>query len=203
MLAIIDYDAGNTYNLKKAFDYLKIPTVLTADPQQIKTSDGLILPGVGAFAPAMATLQQRGLADLVKQEALAGKPLLGICLGMQLLFDSSTEYGKHAGLGLIPGQVVAFPEKTGYKIPQMGWNQNQLRQKNSDFAFLANEYTYFVHSYYAKCEAEYIVTAVDYMVQVPALVQRRQIYGTQFHPEKSGAVGLQVLQTFAQKVVGK
>ncbi|KRM07025.1 imidazole glycerol phosphate synthase subunit HisH [Liquorilactobacillus ghanensis DSM 18630] len=203
MLAIIDYDAGNTYNLKKAFDYLKIPTVLTADPQQIKTSDGLILPGVGAFAPAMATLQQRGLADLVKQEALAGKPLLGICLGMQLLFDSSTEYGKHAGLGLIPGQVVAFPEKPGYKIPQMGWNQNQLRQKNSDFAFLANEYTYFVHSYYAKCEAEYVVTAVDYMVQVPALVQRQQIYGTQFHPEKSGAVGLQVLQTFAQKVVGK
>lgn len=203
MLAIIDYDAGNTYNLKKAFDYLKIPTVLTADPQQIKASDGLILPGVGAFAPAMATLQQRGLADLVKQEALAGKPLLGICLGMQLLFDSSTEYGKHAGLGLIPGQVVAFPEKPGYKIPQMGWNQNQLRQKNSDFAFLANEYTYFVHSYYAKCEVEYVVTTVDYMVQVPALVQRQQIYGTQFHPEKSGAVGLQVLQTFAQKVVGK
>ncbi|AUJ32577.1 MAG: imidazole glycerol phosphate synthase subunit HisH [Liquorilactobacillus nagelii] len=203
MLVIIDYDAGNTYNVKKAFDYLKIPTTLTADPQQIKNCDGMILPGVGAFGPAMATLQERGLANLIKHEALAGKPLLGICLGMQMLFENSTEYGNHAGLGLIPGKVVAFPTETNYRVPQMGWNQNQLLQSKKDFDFLANEYTYFVHSYYVKCDLKYIVTAADYGVQVPALVRRQQIYGTQFHPEKSGAVGLRVLQTFAQKAVAK
>lgn len=201
MLAIIDYDAGNTYNLIKAFDYLQIKTILTADPQVIEQSQGIILPGVGAFAPAIATLQQHRLDVIIKQQVAAGKPLLGICLGMQLLFDSSTEYGFHQGLGLIRGKVVAFDPQQGLKIPQMGWNQNELLQPQSPFAFLQGKYTYFVHSYYAQCAAEYIITQVDYGVKVPALVNKDNVYGAQFHPEKSGQVGLQVLKTFAQKVV--
>lgn len=201
MLAIIDYDAGNTYNLIKAFDYLQIKTVLTADPQVIEQSQGIILPGVGAFAPAIATLQQRNLDVIIKQQAAAGKPLLGICLGMQLLFDSSTEYGFHQGLGLIPGEVVAFDPQKGLKIPQMGWNQNELLQPRNPFAFLQGKYTYFVHSYYAQCAAKYIITQVDYGVKVSALVNKDNVFGAQFHPEKSGQVGLQVLKTFAQKVV--
>jgi glutamine amidotransferase len=201
MLAIIDYDAGNTYNLIKAFDYLQIKTVLTADPQVIEQSQGLVLPGVGAFAPAIATLQQRKLDLIIKQQVAAGKPLLGICLGMQLLFDSSTEYGLHQGLGLIPGKVIAFDPQKGLKIPQMGWNQNELLQPQSPFAFLQSQYTYFVHSYYAQCAAKYIVTQVNYGVKVPALVNKDNVFGAQFHPEKSGQIGLQVLKTFAQKVV--
>mgnify|MGYP001160154196 CR=1 FL=1 len=201
MLAIMDYDAGNTYNLIKAFDYLQIKTVLTADPQVIEQSQGLVLPGVGAFAPAIATLQQRKLDLIIKQQVAAGKPLLGICLGMQLLFDSSTEYGLHQGLGLIPGKVIAFDPQKGLKIPQMGWNQNELLQPQSPFAFLQSQYTYFVHSYYAQCAAKYIVTQVNYGVKVPALVNKDNVFGAQFHPEKSGQIGLQVLKTFAQKVV--
>ncbi|KRM88587.1 imidazole glycerol phosphate synthase subunit HisH [Liquorilactobacillus vini] len=201
MLAIIDYDAGNTYNLKKAFDYLQLETVLTADKAVIEQCQGIVLPGVGAFAPAIANLQATGLDQIIKQQVKAGKPLLGICLGMQLLFDSSTEYGWHQGLGLIPGQVVAFENRPGFKVPQMGWNQNELLQSQNPFTFLADEYTYFVHSYYANCDPQYIITQVDYAIKVPAMVKCGKIYGTQFHPEKSGQVGLQVLATFAKKVV--
>ncbi len=180
---------------------MQLETVLTADKAVIEQCQGIVLPGVGAFAPAIANLQATGLDQIIKQQVKAGKPLLGICLGMQLLFDSSTEYGWHQGLGLIPGQVVAFENRPGFKVPQMGWNQNELLQSQNPFTFLADEYTYFVHSYYANCDPQYIITQVDYAIKVPAMVKCGKIYGTQFHPEKSGQVGLQVLATFAKKVV--
>ncbi|KRL03957.1 imidazole glycerol phosphate synthase subunit HisH [Liquorilactobacillus oeni] len=201
MLTIIDYDAGNTYNVKKAFDFLGVKTRLTADPAEILASRGLILPGVGAFAPAMQTLRTRGLDTVIKKAVMQKTPLLGICLGMQLLFESSSEYGEHKGLGLIPGKVIALPRKKGYKVPQMGWNENELIQKNSVFSFVAQQYTYFVHSFYADCDNKYIVSRVDYSVPVPAIVQNKNVYGLQFHPEKSGNVGIKILQTFVKEII--
>ncbi|MFT8837948.1 imidazole glycerol phosphate synthase subunit HisH [Liquorilactobacillus satsumensis] len=201
MLTIIDYDAGNTYNVQKAFDFLGVKTELTADPEKILASHGLILPGVGAFAPAMKTLQARGLDSVIKQAVAKGTPLLGICLGMQLLFESSSEYGQHAGLALIPGKVIALPAKKGFKIPQMGWNQHELRQSDSVFAYVAQEYTYFVHSFYAQCPNEYLVSQVEYSAPVPAIVRNKNVYGFQFHPEKSGQVGIKLLRTFVEEVV--
>ncbi|MFT8425901.1 MAG: imidazole glycerol phosphate synthase subunit HisH [Liquorilactobacillus sp.] len=202
MLSIIDYDAGNTFNVIKAFKHLGIEVQLTDEPEKIMKSSGLILPGVGAFGPAMATLEKKGLIGVIKKAVLDNKiPLLGICLGMQLLFEKSSEYGSHEGLGLIPGEVGLIPEKGDLKVPQMGWNENQLKKNETDFAFIADEYTYFVHSYYAVCDKQYLISTVDYGVEIPAMVQNKNIFGTQFHPEKSGAVGLKILKTFSEKVV--
>ncbi|WHQ49311.1 imidazole glycerol phosphate synthase subunit HisH [Lactiplantibacillus plantarum] len=153
MFAIVDYDTGNTRNLKKAFDYLQVSTILTADPQQLAAADAVILPGVGAFAAAMAALKERQLVGVLQALARSGKPVLGICLGMQLLFESSSEYGEHAGLGLLSGRVSALPTDLNVKVPQMGWNQNELRRPDSPFASIDAAYTYFVHSYYAVCPA--------------------------------------------------
>ncbi|EHN59769.1 imidazole glycerol phosphate synthase subunit HisH [Oenococcus kitaharae] len=202
MLTIIDYDAGNTYNLQKAFRYLGIQTELTDDPKKILASQALILPGVGAFKAAMAVLNKKGLTAVLQKAASQGMPILGICLGMQLLFDSSSEYGFSQGLHLIPGKVVQLPEKPSFKIPQMGWNQNYLTQANQDFQILDQAYTYFVHSYYVQCADEYVLSQVDYSVAVPALVEKDNVYGMQFHPEKSGQVGLSLLEIFNEKVAG-
>ncbi|WP_436705531.1 imidazole glycerol phosphate synthase subunit HisH [Lactiplantibacillus argentoratensis] len=200
MFAIVDYDTGNTRNLKKAFDYLQVPTVLTADPQQLKAADAIILPGVGAFAAAMAALKERQLVGVLQALARSGKPVLGICLGMQLLFESSSEYGEHAGLGLLSGRVSALPTDLNVKVPQMGWNQNELRRPDSPFASIDAAYTYFVHSYYAVCPATEIVSTVQHGVQVPSIVQHQNVIGMQFHPEKSGRVGLQQLAAFKEMV---
>lgn len=145
MFAIVDYDTGNTRNLIKALDYLKIENKLTDDPNEIINADAVILPGVGAFAAAMAELQKRDLVNVLKQVAANKTPMLGICLGMQLLFDSSEEYGKHTGLGLINGNVKAIPADV--KVPQMGWNQNRIL-RNGPFNIIDQQFTYFVHSYY-------------------------------------------------------
>lgn len=203
MIAIIDYGAGNTYNVAKAFQYLGVQTVLTADAQTILASEAVVLPGVGAFRPAMEQLEKRNLINVIKQVAANKTPLLGICLGMQLLFDSSTEYGLHAGLDLIPGKVIEFSKDMNLSIPQVGWNKNKLLQDKSVFADVAEQYTYFVHSYYAKCDAKYIVSVVDYGVSVPAIVQNDNVYGMQFHPEKSAQVGLNLLKDFIEEVVAK
>ena len=203
MIAIVDYDAGNTFNVQKAFAHLGVDTVLTADPEVILNSDGVVLPGVGAFKAAMDTLVERKLVDVLKQVAEKNIPLLGICLGMQLLFDSSTEYGLTEGLGLIPGTVEALPADLGLMIPHMGWNQNLVKNHSSIFAYVADrEYTYFVHSYYAKCDDQYITTTADYGVDVPGIVERDSVYGMQFHPEKSAHVGLNLLRTFVERTKG-
>lgn len=203
MIAIVDYDAGNTFNVQKAFAHLGVDTVLTADPEVILNSDGVVLPGVGAFKAAMDTLVERKLVDVLKQVAEKNIPLLGICLGMQLLFDSSTEYGLTEGLGLIPGTVEALPADLGLMIPHMGWNQNLVKNHSSIFADVADrEYTYFVHSYYAKCNDQYITTTADYGVDVPGIVERDSVYGMQFHPEKSAHVGLNLLRTFVERTKG-
>ncbi|EEI22293.1 imidazole glycerol phosphate synthase, glutamine amidotransferase subunit [Limosilactobacillus fermentum ATCC 14931] len=149
MLAIIDYGAGNTYNVEKTFAYLGVQATLTADPAKILASDGLILPGVGAFNAAMTNLKQRGLVEPIKEAVKKGTPFLGICLGMQMLFDYSTEYGQTAGLGFIPGQVVELPKQPGLLVPEVGWNQNRLVNPASAYRQVDGEFTYFVHSYYA------------------------------------------------------
>ena len=200
MIAIIDYGAGNTFNVQKAFDFLGVETILTSDPKVIDQSSALILPGVGAFKAAMDNLQAAGLVEIIKTTVANGKPLLGICLGMQMLFDYSEEYGQTAGLGLIPGKVVAIPDGD-LLVPQMGWNQQILHNTSSVFKEVANQYTYFVHSYYAQTDPQYITSTVEYGVQVPAIVERDQVIGMQFHPEKSGQVGLQLLKDFVEKVV--
>lgn len=202
MIAIIDYGAGNTFNVQKAFDFLGVETILTSDPKVIDQSSALILPGVGAFKAAMDNLQAAGLVEIIKTTVANGKPLLGICLGMQMLFDYSEEYGQTAGLGLIPGKVVAIPDGD-LLVPQMGWNQQILHNSSSVFKEVANQYTYFVHSYYAQTDPQYITSTVEYVVQVPAIVERDQVIGMQFHPEKSGQVGLQLLKDFVEKVVTK
>lgn len=193
MFAIVDYDTGNTRNLIKALDYLKIENKLTDDPNEIINADAVILPGVGAFAAAMAELQKRDLVNILKQVATNKTPMLGICLGMQLLFDSSEEYGKHTGLGLINGNVKAIPADV--KVPQMGWNQNRVL-RNSPFDIIDQQFTYFVHSYYADCPQEAVVAGVDYGTFIPSIVQNNNVYGMQFHPEKSGKVGLELLEKF-------
>mgnify|MGYP003365049954 FL=1 len=199
MFAIVDYDTGNTRNLQQAFKALQVSTELTADPEKLRAADAIILPGVGAFAAAMQALTQRQLVPLLQQLGRQGKPILGICLGMQLLFESSTEYGKHAGLGLLAGQVIEIPADLGVKVPQMGWNENDLQQP-SPFASIDHEYTYFVHSYYAMSPAAQVIATVQHGVQVPSLVQRQNVIGMQFHPEKSGRVGLTQLATFKEMV---
>ncbi|MBZ2406689.1 imidazole glycerol phosphate synthase subunit HisH [Liquorilactobacillus hordei] len=202
MISIIDYDAGNTFNVIKAFKYLGIEVQLTDSPEEILKSSGLILPGVGAFGPAMRSLEKKGLINVIKNAVLDKQiPILGICLGMQMLFEKSNEYGSHEGLGLIPGEIIVIPEEHGLKVPQMGWNENQLKKNETDFAFIANEYTYFVHSYYAICAQQYLISTVDYGVEIPAMVQNKNVFGAQFHPEKSGDVGLNILKTFSEEVV--
>lgn len=163
MIAIIDYGAGNTFNVQKAFDFLGVETVLTSDPKVIDQSSALVLPGVGAFKAAMDNLQAAGLVDIIKTTVANGKPLLGICLGMQMLFEYSEEYGQTTGLGLIPGKVVAIPDGD-LLVPQMGWNQQILHKPTSVFNEVANQYTYFVHSYYAQTDPQYITSTVDYGV---------------------------------------
>ncbi|MEJ6400866.1 imidazole glycerol phosphate synthase subunit HisH [Nicoliella lavandulae] len=200
MIAVIDYKAGNVYNVLKACQKIGVDAQLTADPAEIKQADAVIFPGVGAFSNAMQTLRARNLVAAIKDTVSSGTPFLGICLGMQLLFDSSTEFGNSQGLGLIPGQIVQIPDQNNQlMVPQTGWNQNQLKQPDSIFSSVNRQYTYFTHSYYARCDAKYIVASVDYGVEIPAIVQKDNVYGFQFHPEKSGQVGLQLLTTFFER----
>ena len=202
-IAVIDYGAGNIRNVMKAIAYVNMPAKLTKDPDEILAADGIVIPGVGAYRAAMNKIKAYDLVIPLQQAAANGTPMLGVCLGMQLLFDSSTEFGETSGLGLIPGEVVTLPQKQGFKVPQMGWNQNNVAIENSLTQGIKDEFTYFVHSYYVKTDAQYIAASVDYGVQVPSIVIKDNIIGAQFHPEKSGEVGLRVWQAFADMVSDK
>ena len=211
MIAIIDYGVGNLFSLQSSLKYLGEEAQVTADVETIRAADRIILPGVGAFADAAAKLRESGMADIVLEQAKAGKPLMGICLGMQLLFEKSFEYGEHEGLGLIQGQVVpiegAVPAQ--YKIPHIGWNALRL-VNNSDtgepdplFQYINDgDYVYFVHSYYATdCDAS-LIADTEYGAPLTAAVSNGNVYGCQFHPEKSGDVGMRILRAFCEMEAG-
>ena len=201
MIAIVDYGVGNLFSLRSSLAKLGLEAVVTADPEILRKADRLILPGVGAFADAMAKLEATGLVPVLKEEA-AKKPLLGICLGMQLLFERSYEYGTHAGLGLIPGEVCPLePDLTdkSLKVPQIGWNALHIVREDPLFRYIQEgEYVYYVHSYYAKHCAESTLAVSEYSIPVTGAVRCGKVYGTQFHPEKSGDTGLRILRAFAE-----
>lgn len=202
MIAIVDYGAGNLFSVKNACDFLSLETKITRDAAVIQAADGVILPGVGAFPDAMKKLGETGLVPVLK-DAAQQKPLLGICLGMQMLFDYSTEFGRTDGLGLIPGHVDWIDCK-GRKLPHIGWNELEIRQPSPLLVDTKDgDYVYFVHSFAAVCEERYLLAATDYGCVVPALVGNGHIFGAQFHPEKSGGVGLRMLQNFAKVVAGE
>ena len=205
MIAVIDYGVGNLFSLRSSLRRLGLDAAVTADPARIRAADRIILPGVGAFGDAMDKLRAAGLVPVLRQEA-AQKPLLGICLGMQLLFDRSLEYGKHAGLGLIPGTVEPIREviPAGYKVPHIGWNALHFPKDKPIsplFRYIREgDCVYFVHSYYgAHCQADTIATA-EYGPELTAAVGRGNVLGVQFHPEKSGSVGLNILRAFCEGV---
>ncbi len=200
MIAIIDYGAGNLFSVKNALDYLHVANRITDNPQELAAADGLILPGVGAFRDAMTMLNDSGFTPVIKEQVAAGKPLLGICLGMQMLFEKGYEFGETDGLGLIPG-CVQLIDGGGLKIPHMGWNDLTLLHQCPLSADIANgDYVYFVHSYRAETRDAYISCYTMYNEKIPALVFRDNVYGAQFHPEKSGQVGMDILKNFAKLV---
>ena len=202
MIAIVDYGCGNLYSLQSSLNFLKLDSVITSDPEVIKKSDKIILPGVGAFGDAVELLKKGGLHKVLKEEAEKGKYILGICLGMQLLFDKSFEYGEHKGLELVKGEVCPLSDdiKGDLKIPHMGWNSLCIKDISDPiFKYTKKgDYVYFVHSFYAKNCEDSLLAYADYEVKVPALVKNKNVYGAQFHPEKSGDVGLNLLKAFAE-----
>lgn len=200
MIAIIDYGAGNLFSVKNALDYLHVANRITDNPQELAAADGLILPGVGAFRDALTMLNDSGFTPVIKEQVAAGKPLLGICLGMQMLFEKGYEFGETDGLGLIPG-CVQLIDGGGLKIPHMGWNDLTLLHQCPLSADITNgDYVYFVHSYRAETSDAYISCYTMYNEKIPALVFRDNVYGAQFHPEKSGQVGMDILENFAKLV---
>ena len=201
MIAIIDYGVGNLFSLASSLKSLGLETKVTRDAAAIRAADHIILPGVGAFADAMAKLKATGLVPVIKQE-VEHKPLLGICLGMQLLFEKSYEYGEHAGLGFIQGEVCPLePDLTdkSLKVPQIGWNALHIVKDDPLFQYIREgEYVYYVHSYYGKNCTESTLATSEYSIPVTGAVRAGKVYGTQFHPEKSGDTGLRILKAFAE-----
>ncbi len=201
MIAIIDYGVGNLYSISHSLTYLGIENAVTSDARAIAGADKLILPGVGAFGDARKKLSDTGLDQIVIEKAQAGTPLLGICLGMQLLFDRSYEYGIHPGLSLIPGEIRPLKEDipASLKVPHIGWNALRfLRPCPLTRYIREGDSVYFVHSYYAKGAGDAVKAVAEYNVDVPGLVQRGNVFGAQFHPEKSGPVGLGILKAFGE-----
>lgn len=198
MVAIIDYGAGNLSSVKKALDYLGAESEITQDKEKILTASHVILPGVGSFGDAMHSMQERGLVETVKTAALSGKPFLGICLGLQLLFESSDESPDVKGLGILNGKIITIPKDTGLKVPHMGWNSVSLKQNNGIFSNIEdNSYFYFVHSYYLDGADEDVIAATaEYGVTIECAVQKGNLCATQFHPEKSSKIGLKLLENF-------
>lgn len=202
MIAIVDYGVGNLFSLSSSLKALGLETEITRDADKLRAADRIILPGVGAFGDARAKLDATGLVPVIQAEA-ARKPLLGICLGMQLLFDRGFEYGEHPGLGLVPGQVVdlhgALEDKT-LKVPHMGWNSLQIVKDDPLFRYVRDgEYVYYVHSFYAaNCLPSTLATSRYGNVDVTGVVRNGNVWGTQFHPEKSGDTGLRLLRAFAE-----
>ncbi len=201
MVAVVDYGVGNLFSLKSSFEAIGTEVTVTADRETIARADRIILPGVGAFEDAAKKLRSSGLADFICEQAGRGKPLLGICLGMQLLFDKSYEYGVHEGLGLIHGTVrpIADVAPAGYKIPHIGWNALHFTRPNGLFAGLCEgDCVYFVHSYYATDCEDAVIATTEYGAPLTAAVACGNVLGCQFHPEKSGSVGLKILKAFSE-----
>ena len=205
MIAIIDYGVGNLFSLTASLKYLGAETKVTGRKEDIKAADRIILPGVGAFEDAIAKLRATGLVDTIMEETAKGKPLLGICLGMQLLFRESHEYGVHEGLGLIDGQVVSIEEELaaqgidGLKVPHIGWNPLRFDEDEPLFKYIKQgDCVYYVHSFYGRdCEQSLIADSM-YGIRITGAVRNGTVYGTQFHPEKSGEVGLNILRAFME-----
>lgn len=202
MIGIIDYGVGNLFSLKSSFEAIGAQTFVSGNADELEKADKLVLPGVGAFGDAAEKLRSSGLDSFVRRQAARGVPLLGICLGMQLLFERSFEYGEHEGLGLLKGQVVPMTERlpAGLKIPHMGWNS--LRICKEDSRLFANtkegDFVYFVHSFFAENCDESLAAATEYGTSITAAVEQGNVFGCQFHPEKSGPIGLNILRSFAQ-----
>lgn len=201
MIAIIDYGVGNLFSLRSSLQALGLEAAVTADPAAIRAADRVILPGVGAFGDAMDKLTATGLVPVIQEQAQQ-KPLLGICLGMQLLFEKSYEYGEHAGLGFVQGEVCPLEpdlqDKT-LKVPQIGWNALQILRDDPLFRYIKDgEYVYYVHSFYGKNCAASTLAVSGYSIPVTGVVRAGKVYGTQFHPEKSGDTGLRILKAFAE-----
>ena len=201
MIAIIDYGVGNLFSIKSSFEAVGADTVVTSDPETIRNADKIMLPGVGAFEDAARKLKESGLGEIVKEEAAKGNPLLGVCLGMQLLFERSHEYGLHEGLGILKGDVV--PMK-GYideklKVPQIGWNALKFTKESPLFKYIKEgDFVYFVHSYFASGCDDSVAAVTEYDKELTAAVSKGNVYGCQFHPEKSGDVGLNILKAFSE-----
>lgn len=200
MIAIVDYDAGNIKSVEKALQFLGQEPVVTRDKETLLQAEKVIVPGVGAFGDAMGKMHQYGLVEVLREIATKGTPLLGICLGLQLFFESSEETPGVEGLGLLPGKIVRIPDKEGFKIPHMGWNSIQINPASRLLKGIEEgAYVYFVHSYYLQAENETDVAATtDYVVNIHAAAEHENIFATQFHPEKSGEIGLRILKNFIE-----
>jgi len=201
MIAVIDYGVGNLFSLTSSLRAIGAECVVTGDPEEIKRADKILLPGVGAFEDAKKKLSESGLDELIISEVRAGKKILGICLGMQMLFERSFEYGEHEGLGLLKGSVISMdgviPKEL--KIPHIGWNSLHIVKEHPIFKYVKeNDYVYFVHSYFASGCDESLLASTEYGANLTAAVALGNVTGTQFHPEKSGDVGLSILKAFAE-----
>lgn len=199
MIAIIDYDAGNVKSVEKAFGYLGEEVKLTRDAEEIFSADGVVLPGVGAFGDAMQKLHAYGLVEVIRKYVESGKPFLGICLGLQLLFEESEEAPGVEGLGILKGRIVRIPAEGGLKVPHIGWNDLRVTDGATLFQGLTEKpYVYFVHSYYLQAQEKIVAATTEYGVTIHAAVEKGNIFACQFHPEKSAEVGMQILQNFVQ-----
>lgn len=201
MVAIIDYGAGNLQSVKKALDFIGAKSIITADENEINAASHIILPGVGSFGDAMHSIREKGLEDVIKKSADGSKHFLGICLGLQLLFESSEESPGVDGLGIFKGKIVTIPKDNGLKVPHIGWNSVSLKQTDGIFENLRdNSYFYFVHSYYLKDADEKVVAgSTEYGVPIQCAVQQGRVSATQFHPEKSSEAGLTILRNFVNR----
>jgi len=199
MIAIIDYDAGNLKSVAKALEFLSAPCIVTRDREEILKADKVILPGVGNFGDCMEKLSNYGLIPVIKEVVSKGTPFLGICLGFQLLFESSDEAPGVDGLGLLPGKIIRIPENDGLKIPQIGWNSLELCNNGRLFKEIKDgSYVYFVHSYYLDSDESFVKAKTPYGISLSVSVEKDNVFGTQFHPEKSGDIGLKILKNFLE-----
>lgn len=196
-VAVVDYRTSNLLSITKALEKVGAKVTLTRDPKEIDAAERMVLPGVGAFGAAMRNMDELGIKDAIVSFGKSGRPMIGICLGMQLLFSVSTELGTNRGLDLIAGEVVPFPEGKDLKVPHMGWNRVALTKESKLFDGVRDgEYAYFVHSYYVKANDNFVSGTTDYGINFPSVVEDGNIFGIQFHPEKSRSYGLKILENF-------